>query len=562
MPIRVKPLFDEAEVRILLQRDEGQFLDFKSLWDRSTAAPRTLDRRQVRDTIAEYLAAFANADGGTLVLGVNDDGTPSGHAYPEEAVQGFLGVADTRLRPTLTVDVQRITLDGHELIIFEVPMSAEAVMVEGNGFPYRVGDRVLREPQEVINARKEAYRRVGFEQRIRHEASLADLDLDLARSTLRNTVRGGEPVEKLLEDYGLALPRTGGPAITNAALLLFGRPPMPRWHTRMGVRFFRVQGTERTHGVARNVTQLARLELPIAALIAESHRFASAQIRRSERLHDLFFREFPEYPTFAWQEAIVNAIAHRDYVDASREIEVWFFDDRMEIESPGDTVAPVTLELLRARQRVHASRNPLLVRVLVEAGIMREEGEGVPRMYEEMNASFLRDPEFTLRDSTFSVVLRNEPVFQGPSAEWKRIVEGLGISASQKRVLLIHPTEFTNEDYRNLNGLDRDQAYREILDLQRRGVIESSGKPGRGAAYTVSTHLTDALAWLEGRLPRLRQHFTSEPSLTNAQYRNIFGLPRHAATRELRRLVEERLLVMEGARRGARYRPGPALGGL
>ncbi len=152
---------------------------------------------------------------------------------------------------------------------------------------------------------------------------------------------------------------------------------------------------------------------------------AAQNVRKSEKLHTLFFREVPEYPEFAWQEAIVNAVAPRDYADQGRGIEVWFFDDRMEVRSPGDLVPPVTLEQLRAGKSVHASRNPLMVRILVEAGIMREEGEGVPRIFAEMSESSLRNPEFEAKASTFTVKLRNTPVFEGPSEEWKEIVERL-----------------------------------------------------------------------------------------------------------------------------------------
>ena len=175
----MRELFSKAELHALLQRDEGQFLEFKSLWDRVGSSRKLPDRRKVRDTIAEYVAAFANADGGTLVLGVDDDGTPSGHGYPEEAVADFLAVPERRLRPPVRVTMQRAVLDGQALLVLEVGITPEAVMVEGNGFPYRVGDVVIREPQEVINERKQAYRRIGYEQRIRPEASLADLDLNL-----------------------------------------------------------------------------------------------------------------------------------------------------------------------------------------------------------------------------------------------------------------------------------------------------------------------------------------------------------------------------------------------
>lgn len=548
-------LFTEAELRALLLREEGQVLDFKSLWDKSASPARVVDRRAVRDWIAEYVAAFANADGGTLVLGVDDDGTPSGHGYPEEAIAEFLAVPERRLRPAVRCHPQRTALDGKELLILQVGMAAEAVMVDGNGFPYRVGDQVIREPQEVINERKAAYRRVGWEKRIQPDATMADLDFELARTFLKRTVFGDRPVEEVLERYDLTLPRAGGPAVTNAALLLFARTPV-RWHSRPGIRFFRVAGRERFHGAKRNVTQLSRIEAPLAAAISEAQRLAREQIRRSEKLHDLFFREMPEYPDFAWQEAIVNAFAHRDFEDQGREIEVWFYDDRMEVRSPGAPVPPVTVEKLRERKPLHASRNPLLVRILVEAGLMREEGEGIPRMFEEMEESFLHAPGLVVETGEFRVTLRNEPVFEGPSSEWQHLVQGLSLSVSQKRVLLAHPMGFTNEDYRRLNQVDRDQAYREIQEMVGLGAVAPPGAHGRGAVYRIAPDLHEQRVFLEARLPALRHYFGQRPALKNADYRGLFSATRETARHELGQLVELGFLDRRGERRGTHYVPG------
>jgi ATP-dependent DNA helicase RecG len=553
-------LFTEPELRALVAREEGQFLEFKSLWDLSAGSRRALDRRKARDFVAEYVAAFANADGGTLLLGVEDDGTPSGHGYPPEAVTDLLAVPERRLRPAVRCRSQRAMLDGYEVLVVQVPIAPEAVMVEANGFPYRVGDRVVREPQEVINTRKEAYRRVGYEQRIRSEATIEDLDLDLATRFLSGTVFRGRSAEDLLTRYGLILPRAGTAAVTNAALLLFGKAPVLRWHPRAGIRFFRVAGKDRRHGAKRNVAQLARIDPPIASAIPEAHRQAREHVRHSEKLHDLFFREMPEYPEFAWQEAIVNAFAHRDYEDQAREIEVWFFEDRMEVKSPGDLVPPVTLDLLRSRTPVHASRNPLLVRVLVEVGLMREEGEGIPRMFDEMERCFLRAPEFRVAASELAVVLGNEPIFTGPSAEWQHMVQSLPVSVAQRRVLLAHPEGFTNADYQQLNSVDRDQAYRETQELIVLGVVMPAEAPGRGAVYHVAPDLREARAFLQARLPQLRQFFARRPILKNADYRDMFGVTRIRAVRELGRLVEQGCLVLEGRGRGARYVSGPGLG--
>ncbi len=553
--------FAEGEVRELLRREEGLLLEFKSLWDQAPPQRRVLERKAVRDFIAQSVAAFANSDGGVLLLGVEDDGTPSGHGYPEEAIREFLLVPQRRLRPPVEAGAQRIRIEGVELLIFNTPPLSRAVFVQGDGYPCRIGDGIQMESEEAINARKEAYRKVGFEQMLRREASLQDLDLELARSILAKTTRAGRAVEQALEAFGLVQPGPQGPVPVNAALLLFGRPPLARWHPHADIRFFRVAGMERRHGPRRNVSQLERLELPIARLIPEAHRYAAGQIRKSERLYDLFFKEIPEYPEFAWQEALVNAVAHRDYGNQAQGIEVWFFDDRMEVSSPGTLVPPVTLEGLRLRKPLHASRNPLLVRVLVEAGLMREEGEGIPRMYEETEAVLLKPPSFAEQAGGFQVTLYNTPVFEGVGPEWRDFVNALDLKPSQRRMLLLKPDGFANQDYRQLNPeLDRDQAYEQIQEMVARGIITSSGKAGKGARYRLAPAVLQDKLWRERRLPQLRRFFADHEVLQNAGYRRLFEVGRYRAVEDLRRLVDEGYLRRTGERRGAQYLPGARLG--
>jgi predicted HTH transcriptional regulator len=239
----------------------------------------------------------------------------------------------------------------------------------------------------------------------------------------------------------------------------------------------------------------------------------------------------------------------------------------------------VTLDQLRRRTSIHASRNPLIVRVFVEAGLMREEGEGIARMFDEMEASYLSDPELALEASTFTVTLRNEPIFAGVSPEWSAAVRRLSLSLAQRRALVAHPEGFTNEQYRALNGVDRDDAYREIQEMVKLGFVASARAAGRGATYRV---LRDAVAefapgnarggiakpaipahfapaWMADRVARLRQYFAHHAQLKNADYRELFELARDSAVRELRQLTKAGYLRMEGERRGARYLQGHRL---
>jgi len=232
----------------------------------------------------------------------------------------------------------------------------------------------------------------------------------------------------------------------------------------------------------------------------------------------------------------------------------------MEVRSPGDLVPPVTLESLQQRQPVHASRNPLMVRILVDVGIMREEGEGIPRIFDEMEESFLHPPGIEIDSGVFTVTLSNEPIFVGPSQEWQKLVGDLNVASAQKKVLLAYPEGFTNEDYRRLNDVDRDEAYRQIQELVGLGVLKSSPISGRGAVYRVQDGIRQARAFLERRLPQLRVYFREHEFIKNADYRQLFGLSRYAAIRELQRLATEGFLRLEGTKRGARYLPQSALG--
>ena len=223
------------------------------------------------------------------------------------------------------------------------------------------------------------------------------------------------------------------------------------------------------------MTQVGRADPPLARAIDEANRLAGQQIRRSERLNGLYFEETPEYPDFAWQETIVNAFAHRDYEYQGREVETWFYEDRMEVSSPGELVPPVTLALLQERRPAHATRNPLIVRVLADAGIMRDEGEGIARIFDEMEESRLRAPEVEMDDGVFTVRLFNEPLAKGLDAA----------SGAAER-----------PDPR--------------LAVRISGRLPLVGL-GSGIPEFVNT-----------RLAGLREHFLWHPSLNNADYRRIF----------------------------------------
>jgi len=133
------------------------------------------------------------------------------------------------------------------------------------------------------------------------------------------------------------------------------------------------------------------------------------------------------------------------------------------------------------------SGHACITRVLVEFNLMRDRGEGIPRMFAEMEESLLRLPELRPDAHEFTVVLFNQPIFETPDPAWERYVRGLPVNTRQMRILVAHPSgSFTNAQYQALNQVDRDAAYREIRELIDLGVVAASGLVGRGARYRVA----------------------------------------------------------------------------
>ena len=343
--------------------------------------------------------------------------------------------------------------------------------------------------------------------------------------------------------------------LREAAVLLFAQQAETIDHPNAGIRVFRVRGTERLTGVRHNVQEFPRIEGNLPSVLQNARALLETLIQRSARLHDLFFHEMSEYPTFAWQEALVNAVAHRDYGIRGQAVEVFLYDDRLEVLSPGAPPSQVSLDDLRLGRPAHASRNPRITRVLVELSVMREQGEGIPRMFEEMEISYLPLPQLDIVGGRFVVTLRNEPIFQSGAPEWAQAVRAQPLAVTQKRALVgFFDREFANADYCQLNRVDRDTAYRELHELVSLGFVSAVGT-GAGTRYRVAREAIPAApATAMKPIEQLTSRMSDVGFMTNSDYREAFDVDRHNAKTALGRWVAEGFLTREGTRRHAKYR--------
>ena len=461
------------EIGLILKQERGQFLEFVSAYEHRRVGLQKKREQDLAREVARILSAMANADGGILLVGVEPDKSVTGIPYQHEELQTLIRAPRELLSPSLHPVSEKINLGNLQLLKFDVSSGLEIYRIAGGRSFYRIAAETPSLPPEQIQALKEAKKNVFYERQLVFGATWEDLDPGLIQTFLKKLQDPRDPQTVLGQCYHLIDTSRGRPSPNMAALLLFAKDPT-RWHPRCGIDFVKYEGAERQHGASLNVIKRIRFDAPLAQLIDDAVGRIKEQIPVRTILHDLFFRERLEYPTFAWQEAIVNAVAHRDYGLSGASIEVWMFDDHIEVRSPGLPPSPVTLEQLRQRRSIHFSRNPLIVRVLADLGYLREMGEGIPRIFQEMENHGLHPPEFAAAGFLFTVTLRNVPVYDDDTLKWLSQFNPLTVNFRQRRLLAYaycHGKTFSTTEYQRIAEVDRDTAYREIRLMVKSGIV-------------------------------------------------------------------------------------------
>ena len=209
----------------------------------------------------------------------------------------------------------------------------------------------------------------------------------------------------------------------------------------------------------------------------EAFKVVGGQLREFTRLvKGGKFETSPEYPEFAWQEAISNAVIHRAYSITGTEIQAKMFDDRLEVESPGKLPGLVRLHNIR---EVHFSRNPLIARVMTEMKYMRELGEGVDRMIREMEQLGLEQPQFEEYAFMVRVTLRNDLEKRGMKLPQTQASEELAGLNRRQRTLLAYLREhdaINRIEYEQMFNVNSLTAKQDLGALVAKGLIKRMGR--------------------------------------------------------------------------------------
>ncbi len=470
-------LTDRAELAI--QLGEGHFREFKSAWDRSSTSPTVRSPRNCARDIAETLVAFANADGGELLLGVEDDGRISGVPHNEEQMQIILDAPRTHVlasTPLTMFHIATLMIRDQRVLYFQISKGTTQIHQTSDG---RCLQRLNTEnrpvPLEHIRYERLERRSREYDREFIDGASLKDLDQRLLLKAMEK-ITPGFAVDRALQYLNLLTYDGMAARLRRAALLLFA-DDINRWHPRSQVRIIRVVGNKLEVGPQYNVQRTEIVQGNVLALIEESWARLREYLAVERKAEEGLFRETILYPEEACREAIVNAIVHRDYSAEGIGIDIFVYNDRMEIISPGGLLSDVSLEALRRREKVHQSRNAYIARVLRELGYVRELGEGIPGIFHVLELHDLVPPELNASPHTFSITLHHESIFSPKDRAWLQSFEGIPLTRDEQRVLLfardrkvVSPAEIT----RMLGIVDWDEYRMLIVKMQSKGLMFST----------------------------------------------------------------------------------------
>jgi ATP-dependent DNA helicase RecG len=248
-------------------------------------------------------------------------------------------------------------------------------------------------------------------------ALVTDLDLPLLQSVADSYINGLS-VELFLQQTGLAVYGMNGLRLKRAALLLFAKSnEIGRWHSKCQIRFLKVARNELKSGENYNVISDESIQGNIFELCFKSWESLRPYLAYKTKFSsDAKFEQKYIYPEDACKEAVLNAIAHRDY-SIQNGIEIYIFDNKIEIKSPGALLSTITIKNLYELEGAHESRNPLIARVLRENKLMRELGEGMKRIFNLMSENELGKPVLYSNGSWFKVTLNNKTVYSQKQLE-------------------------------------------------------------------------------------------------------------------------------------------------
>jgi len=432
--------------------------------------------------ILETISAFSNTKGGRIIVGVdeNKDGSVKevvGVKIKGKEIENLTNEIKQNTDPVVFPSVELEKMNGKEVLSIGVKEGpVKPVFSKGRAFK-RVGRSNLKLSAQEIREMAKVSVDYSFTDLVCEGAKLEDIDKEKiewfvkeARKQRNLDIKENLPVKDILKILKLFKNNK----LTNATVLLFGKKPTVLQSEVKAIRF---SGNK----PVKPYIDFQTFEGNIFDLINQTEDFVLRNIRKSIWLvpGQIQREEKYEYPLGAIREAIVNAIAHRDYT-LSSNVQVRIFEDRIEIWNPGKLPLGWTVKKLKQKHE-SVPKNPLLFKQLFWVKYVEDVGGGTLDMINECKKWGIPEPEFEDTGTSIVVVFRNSIISE-------ELMDKLSLNERQKKAInyLKKHKRIDTKEYCKLFEVVKDTANRDLNGLLNKNLIEKKGS-GPKVYYVLST---------------------------------------------------------------------------
>lgn len=451
------------QVKLLIREGEGLTVEFKERY-----TPR----------IDEDIVAFANARGGTLLLGVRDDGTITGESLTNDLKAKINSLA-RNCKPSLTLNLFQIG----GLVAIVVPEGTEKPYSCGSGYYRRLDGNTQKMSHEKLRIMFAENEPLPFEEKTVKGFAFDDISKSKIHAFANEAgIRIGSIA---VPDFLRSLKVADGARVKNVGILFFAKDVYEHLHQAQ-MTLLAFKGTDRLHIYdRRDVRDDLLTQFKEGVTFLKKHLNVRSEIRGVDR-EDIY-----EIPLEVLREALVNALMHRDYSIAGTQVSVEIFDDRVEIVNPGGLLKGLSV---RDLGKVSIRRNELIADLFFRLHKVERIGMGIQKMKEVMVAAGLREPAFE-PDGFFRAIFQRSPEFALKEKDWERspkLVEGLverlveGLAENQKNILILiaRNPRISKKAMAQSLGISTTAIDKNLTTLKEKGLLRRVG-PDKGGHWEV-----------------------------------------------------------------------------
>lgn len=372
------------------------------------------------------------------------------------------------------INVAVIGLEGKKVILVVTHKADSSVFHSVDGVIYvRIGITIQRlEGQSIVEFLRNR-QILLFDESVEPSAKVDDIDVQKVEAYMEKRGQPAHLKNHSLKDFLMSKKLVSlqpDMKLKSAAILFFAKD-VQQFYPYTQVKLVRFDGIEPVKVLAY---EDAKGSLP--QLIDHTVNFVMRFVPKEFIIQETKRKEIPALPEEVVREAVINAVAHRDYFNKN-EIQISVFDDRIEITNPGGLPEGMTKELLGA---LSIQRNPKIYQLLKDYGYMEGIGSGISKIYTVMREKNLDSPEFITSKDFFRVVLRTKKL-------GKVIKSVAGLSSRQLKGLeyLRQKGKIKSQDYALMNKISVPTAVKDLSELQKEGLVKKIGKY-KGAYYVLN----------------------------------------------------------------------------